>query len=136
MDGAFKEFYDQEGIVRHWIVRDTPQQNGVMERLNRTLLEKARYMHSNSGLGREWWAKSVATVCYIVNQSPHSSLNGDTPYKVWSGKYADYEKLRVFRCTAYYYVKDNKLDERAKKVEHLNATHEDEEDDELDHEEI
>jgi len=52
-DGAFKEFCDQEGIVRHWTVRGTPQQNGVAERLNRTLLEKARCMRSNSGLGRE-----------------------------------------------------------------------------------
>ena len=55
-EGDFKEFCDQEGIVRHWTVRDTPQQNGVAEGLNRTLLEKARCMRSNSGLGKEWWA--------------------------------------------------------------------------------
>ena len=91
IDGAFKRFCDQEGIVRHWTVRGTPQQNGVAERLNRTLLEKARCMRSNSGLGREWWAESVATACYVVNRSPHSSLGGDTPYKVWSGEHADYE---------------------------------------------
>ena len=54
--GDFKEFCDQEGIVRHWTVKDTPQQNGVAEKLNRTLLEKARCMRSNSGLGKEWWA--------------------------------------------------------------------------------
>ena len=52
-DGAFKEFCDREGIARYWTVRETPQQNGVAERLNRTLLEKARCMRSNSGLGRE-----------------------------------------------------------------------------------
>lgn len=52
-DGAFKRFYDQEGIVSHWTVRGTPQQNGVAERLNRTLLEKARCMRFNFGLGRE-----------------------------------------------------------------------------------
>ena len=73
-------------------------------------------MHSNSGLGKEWWAESVATTCYIVNRSPHSYLDGDTPYKVWSGEHANYERLRVFGCTAYYHVKDNKLDERAKKA--------------------
>jgi len=63
-DGAFKEFCDQEGIVRQWKVRGTPQQNGVKERLNRTLLEKARCMRSNSWLGREWWAELVATIGY------------------------------------------------------------------------
>lgn len=115
-DGAFKRFCDQEGIVRHWTVRGTPQQNGVAERLNRTLLEKARCMRSNSGLDREWWAESVATAGYVVNRSPHSSLGGDTPYKVWSGEYADYDKLKIFGCTSYYHVKDNKLDNRAKKA--------------------
>lgn len=48
-DGVFKRFCNKEGIIRHWTVRD----NGVVERLNRTLLEKARCMRSNSGLGRE-----------------------------------------------------------------------------------
>ena len=115
-EGAFKEFCNREGIVRHWTVRDTPQQNGVAERLNRTLLEKARCMRSNSGLGREWWAESVATACYIVNRSPHSYLDGEIPFKVWSGEHADYDKLKVFGCIAYYHVKDNKLDERAKKA--------------------
>lgn len=115
-DGAFKKFCDEEGIVRHWTVRDTPQQNGVVERLNRTLLEKARCMRSNSRLGREWWAESVATTAYIVNRSPHSTLDGDTPFKVWSGEHADYGRLRVFGCIAYYHVKDNKLDNRAKKA--------------------
>lgn len=95
-DGVFKRFCNQEGIVRHWTVRGTPQHNGVTERLNRTLLEKARCMCSNFGLGREWWAKSVVTTCYVVNRSPHSSLGGDTPYRVWSGEHADYERLNFF----------------------------------------
>lgn len=115
-EGVFKEFCDQEGIVRHWTVRNTPQQNGVAERLNRTLLERARCIRSNSGLGREWWAESVATACYIVNRAPHSTLDGDTPYRLWSGEHADYNVLRIFGCTAYYHVKENKLDPRAKKA--------------------
>ena len=92
-DSDFKEFCDQEGIARHWTVRSTPQQNGVAERLNRTLREKAVSMRSYAGLGKEWWAESIATACYIVNRSPHSTLDGDTPYRVWSGEHADYERL-------------------------------------------
>lgn len=116
MDGVFKRFCNQEGIVRHWKVRGPPQQNGVAERLNRTLLEKARCMRSNYGLGLEWWAESIATACYVVNRSPRSSLGGDTACRVWSGEHADYERLKFFACIAYYHVKDNKLDNRAKKV--------------------
>ena len=115
-DGAFKEFCDQEGIVRHWTVRKTPQQNGVAERLNRTLREKSMCMRSYAGLGKEWWAESIATARYIVNRSPHVSLDGDVPYKVWSGKHADYGRLRIFGCTAYYHVDEGKLDAKAKKA--------------------
>lgn len=51
-----------------------------------------------------------------MNRSPHSTLDGDTPFKVWSGEHANYGRLRVFGCIAYYHVKDNKLDNRAKKA--------------------
>ncbi|KAI5398249.1 hypothetical protein KIW84_063878 [Lathyrus oleraceus] len=44
------------------------------------------------------------------------NLDGDTPYRIWSGEHADYDRLNFFGCTSYYHVKDNKLDNRAKKV--------------------
>ena len=47
-------FCKKEGISRHFTVRDTPQQNGVAERMNRTLLEKVRCMLSNAGLGKQF----------------------------------------------------------------------------------
>lgn len=50
---AFKEFCDQDGIVRHWTIRKIPQQNGVAERLNRTLREKSLCMRSYADLGKE-----------------------------------------------------------------------------------
>lgn len=115
-DGAFKEFCDREGIARHWTVRNTPQQNGVAERLNRTLRERAMSMRSHAGLGREWWSESMNIALFTINRSPHSSLGGDTPYRLWSGEHADYERLRTFGCTAYYHVKEGKLDARAKKA--------------------
>lgn len=67
MDGAFMQFCDQHGIVRHQIVRDTPQQNGVAERLKPILLEKAQCMRTNSRLGGEWWEDSIASTSYVVN---------------------------------------------------------------------
>ncbi|CAM8929401.1 unnamed protein product [Rhodiola kirilowii] len=111
----FNEFCKTEGIARHHTVRDTPEQNGVAERMNQTLLERARCMLSNAGLPRRFWAEAVSTSCYLINRGPHTGIGGKTPYEVWSGKPADYSLLRVFGCTVYYHVSEGKLEPRAKK---------------------
>lgn len=54
----FDEFCKNEGIARHHIVRNTPQQNGVAERMNQTLLERARCMLSNAGMARRFLGRS------------------------------------------------------------------------------
>lgn len=74
-DGDFNKFCKDEGIVRHLTVRGTPQQNGVAERMNRTLLEKVRCMLSNSGLSNDFWAEAASTACYLVNRSPNASVD-------------------------------------------------------------
>ncbi|KAJ4720887.1 Retrovirus-related Pol polyprotein from transposon TNT 1-94 [Melia azedarach] len=111
----FDEFCKNEGIARHHTVRDTPQQNGVTERMNQTLLERARCMLSNAELTRRFWAEAVSTACYLINRGPHTGINLKTPFEVWSGKSADYSNLRAFGCTVYYHVNEGKLEPRAKK---------------------
>ncbi|KAJ4711603.1 Retrovirus-related Pol polyprotein from transposon TNT 1-94 [Melia azedarach] len=111
----FDEFCNNEGIARHHTVRDTPQQNGVAERMNQTLLERARCMLSNAELTRRFWAEAVSTACYLINRGPHTGINLKTPFEVWSGKPADYSNLRAFGCTVYYHVNEGKLEPRAKK---------------------
>ncbi|KAJ4706252.1 Retrovirus-related Pol polyprotein from transposon TNT 1-94 [Melia azedarach] len=111
----FDEFCKNEGIARHHTVRDTPQQNGVAERMNQTLLERARCMLSNAELTRRFWAEAVSTTCYLINRGPHTGINLKTPFEVWSGKPADYSNLRAFGCTVYYHVNEGKLEPRAKK---------------------
>ena len=56
----FKEYCQDEGIVRHFTVRGTPQQNGVAEKMNRTLLEKVRCMLSNA------WINSTGRRPYLI----------------------------------------------------------------------
>ncbi|KAL6187297.1 hypothetical protein ACLB2K_038697 [Fragaria x ananassa] len=90
-------------------------QNGVAERMNQTLLERARCMLSNAGLERRFWVEAVSTACYLINRGPHTGIHLKTPYEMWSGKSADYSNLRVFGCTAYYHVSEGKLEPRAKK---------------------
>jgi hypothetical protein len=73
-DTAFLEFCKTEGITRHFTVKGTPQQNGVVERMNRTLLEKARCMRLNAGLPKSFWAEAVNYACFITNRSPSQQL--------------------------------------------------------------
>ena len=64
---------------------DTPQQNGVAERRNRTLLDMVRCMLSNSSLLEFLWGEALRTAAYILNQVPNKSMP-KTPYELWLGK--------------------------------------------------
>ena len=109
----FKSYCKSEGIVRHYTVPHTPQQNGVAERMNRTIISKARCMLSNAGLPKQFWAEAVSTACYLINRSPSYAIDKKTPIEVWSGSPANYSDLRVFGCTAYAHVDNGKLEPRA-----------------------
>jgi len=93
----FLEVCQDCGIVRHFTVRKTPQQNGVSEHMNKTLVEKVRCMLSNAELGREFWAEAVKYAQHLVNRLSSSVVDGKTPLEVWYGKPAtDYDYLHVF----------------------------------------
>ncbi|XP_027171701.1 uncharacterized protein LOC113771304 [Coffea eugenioides] len=78
----FDEFCKNEGIVRHHTIRMTPQQNGMAERMNIILLERARCMISNAGLTKTFWADAISMAYYIVNRAPSATLNFKTPEEV------------------------------------------------------
>ena len=116
-----KEFDDlckKCGITWQNTTPYTPQKNGVAERMNRTLMEKARSMLSGTGLGQEFWAEAVETACYLVNRSPSSALEDKNPHEVWTGKKPSLSHLRVFGCDAYVHVpkeKRTKLDNKSER---------------------
>jgi transposase InsO family protein len=70
----FENYCKEFGIDRHKTTGYTPQQNGVIERMNKTLLERARSMLSNANLQQELWAEEVTTACYLVNRSPSTTI--------------------------------------------------------------
>eukprot|EP00253_Pinus_taeda_P017234 PITA_17234 len=76
--------------------------------MNRTLMEKARSMLSAIEIGNEFWAEAVETTCYLVNKSPSSALEDNTPQEVWNGKKPSLSHLRVFGCHTYVHVPKEK----------------------------
>ncbi|OMO73383.1 Integrase, catalytic core [Corchorus capsularis] len=110
---GFNEFCKKEGIVRHHTVRRTPQQNGVAERMNQTVLQRARCMRLNAGLSKKFWAEAVNIAAYLANRSPSTAIDLKTPQEVWYDKPSDYSALRIFGCPAYVHVNDGKLEPRA-----------------------
>lgn len=121
--GTFNKFCKNEGIVRHRTVRNTPQQNGVAKRMNRTILERTRCTLSNAGLPRKFWAEAVNTAYYLIDWSPSTTIECKTPEEVWSGSPTDYTNLRIFGCPAYAHVNDGKLEPRARKRIFLGYAH-------------
>ena len=75
----FKTYCSENGIKRHLTNVYTPQQNGVVERMNHTLLGMARSMLTFKRLSPTYWAEAIHTTVYLRNRSPTSSLDGITP---------------------------------------------------------
>ena len=111
----FDSYCADHGIARHRTVRLTPQQNGLAERMNRTLMDRVRSMMIQSQLPKGLWAETLLTASYLVNLSPSAALDFKTPFEKWHGKPADYGSLKVFGCPAYAHVSQGKLAPRALK---------------------
>ncbi|CAH9095979.1 unnamed protein product [Cuscuta epithymum] len=103
------------GIRRHKTVPYTPQQNGLAERMNRTLLDKVRSMLATSGLPKKFWGEAVNTATYLINRSPSVPLDGKCPEFVFSKTPLDLSNLKVFGCAAYVHQQTDKLEPRSKK---------------------
>ncbi|XP_073103332.1 uncharacterized protein [Elaeis guineensis] len=64
----------------------TPQQNGMVEHKNKTIVETAKSMMKDKGLPKEFWVEAVAVVVYVLNRFLTCSVKGKTPYEAWSGR--------------------------------------------------
>ena len=72
----------QNGIVHQRSVPYSPQQNGVAERMNRTIMEKARSMLHYKVVSTEWWAEAVITAFYLISRSTNTAHLDTTPYEL------------------------------------------------------
>ncbi|GKE12898.1 integrase, catalytic region, zinc finger, CCHC-type containing protein [Tanacetum coccineum] len=95
------EYYERVRIFHQKTVSRTPQQNRVVERRNRTLVEAARTMLIFSKAPMFLWAEAVATACYTQNQSLIHTHHDKTPYELVHDRKPDLTFFRVFGALCY-----------------------------------
>jgi transposase InsO family protein len=114
----FKEFCETNGIRRPLTVSRSPQQNGVAERKNRSILNMAISMLKSKKMPKELWAKAVDCAVYLSNRCPTRSVQEKTPQQAWSRKKPTISHLRVFGSIVYVQVLDqerSKLHDKSEK---------------------
>ncbi|GKF51818.1 retrovirus-related pol polyprotein from transposon TNT 1-94, partial [Tanacetum coccineum] len=102
---ALSDYYESVSITHEKTVPRTPQQNGVVKRSNRTLVEAARIMLIFSKAPLFLWAEAVATACYTQNRSLIHTLRNKTPYELVHDKKPDLSFLRIFGALCRIYNK-------------------------------
>ena len=111
----FKSYCSEHDIRHENTVPGTPQHNGVAERINKTIMEKVRFILKMAKLPKPFWGEAVQTTCYLINRSPSVPLGFDIPERVWSGHNISYSHLKVFGCKAFAHVNKEhrqKLDDK------------------------
>ncbi|GJW56433.1 putative ribonuclease H-like domain-containing protein [Tanacetum coccineum] len=92
------QFCEMKGIKRKFSMARTPQQNGVAERKNRTLIEAARTMLVDSKLPTSFWAEAVNTTCYVLNRVLVIKPHNKTPYELIRGRPPLIDFMKPFGC--------------------------------------
>ena len=104
--GSFDEYCKHQGVRHQKTPPKTPQPNGLAERMNRTLMERVRYLLSEAKLPNSFWGEALLTVAHVINLSLDLALQSDVPNSVWYGKDVSYDHLRVFGCKLFVRPKD------------------------------
>ncbi|GJV80228.1 retrovirus-related pol polyprotein from transposon TNT 1-94 [Tanacetum coccineum] len=108
-------FCDEKGISQNFSSPYIPEQNGVAERKNRTLIEAARTMLSGSVFSKQYWTEAVATACYTQNRSTIVKIHLKTPYEIFldniniaeNGRYPPDEYLHPYEPSQRYQTNNN-----------------------------
>ncbi|GJU83800.1 retrovirus-related pol polyprotein from transposon TNT 1-94 [Tanacetum coccineum] len=108
-------YFKEEGIKHQTSTPRTPEQNGVVKRRNRTLVEAARTMLSASKLPLSFWAEAVATACYTQNRSIIISTHGKTAYHIINDRKPSIKHLHIFGCICYITRDGENLDKMKEK---------------------
>ncbi|XP_023756901.1 uncharacterized protein LOC111905437 [Lactuca sativa] len=117
LNNRMKFLIESKGILHQTSCVHTPQQNGVVERKHRHILNVARPLMFQSAVPLRYWADAVLTSVFLINRTPTSVLNGSSPYELLYNSAPVFDKLRVFGCLCFATKLNNseKFSERADK---------------------
>ncbi|CAL8151793.1 unnamed protein product [Prunus armeniaca] len=109
----FNEFCIEHGIKRQLTAVYTPQQNRVVERKNRTVMNMVRCILSEKKIPKTFWSEAVNWTTYVLNRSPTLVIKNQTPEEAWSGNTPSIEHFRVFGCVPHVHISDVKKESKA-----------------------
>jgi transposase InsO family protein len=116
---AFEAKLRNHGVIHTTTAPDTPEQNGIAERLNQTLANSAVAMLIDSKLPKKYWDEAMLTAAYVAARSPTAGLRGETPYQSLFRRHVDTTFMRPFGCLAYALIdkgkRDGKLSRKGRK---------------------
>jgi IS30 family transposase len=98
-----EEYLDQEGMKHEFFTPYTPQQNGVVERKNMTLIESARIMLDEYNISNHFWAKAINMVCHVINRLYLHRLLKKTPHELLTDNKPNVSYFRVFGSKCYVF---------------------------------
>lgn len=113
----FQEYCAELGVRRELTAPYSPQQNGVVERRNQSVVGTARSMLKAKHLPGMFWGEAITTAVYILNRVSSKSVGGKTPYELWNGCTPAVHHLRTFGCVAHVKITTphaKKLDDRSR----------------------
>jgi hypothetical protein len=114
----FKEYYKEVVIKRELSTPYNPQQNGIVERKNQTIMEAVKVMSHDQDLPMHLWAEAAKTTVYMQNKSLHKVLENKTPEEMFSREKPEVSHFRIFGCPVFFHVpreKRTKLDPSGQK---------------------
>ena len=97
----FNKFCEDTCIEHQLTTPYTPQQNGVVEQKNRTIMEMTRCLLHDKDLPKKLWAEATSTTVFLLNRLPLKTLPGKTPFEAWYGFKPKLQNLKTFGCLVF-----------------------------------
>jgi len=113
VSSAFEALHNENGTSHQTTVPNTPQQNGIAERLNRVLVQMKRTMMRHKDVDQELWAVAIKTAVYVKNRVTSRALPVcKTPHELWTVNKPDVSRMRVFGSTSWVVLHKNHIDSK------------------------